>query len=156
MKKIEKSSSAATEVESSTNVHSSQVCQPCAKHNVVRSFLVLTYAGIYVDRALLHKGIYGTTTPKLYSTKTTIKSLIHEARIIPDLPERYFENLSQCTLSEVLLFDSNICLSETSYKELRKHVLKIEADMRNGNYNAVINEFPSLLQKLEVMRSVSQ
>ena len=34
MKKVEKSSSAGTEVESSTNAHDSQVSQPCAKPNV--------------------------------------------------------------------------------------------------------------------------
>ena len=39
MKKVEKSSSAGTEVESSTNAHDSQVSQPCAKPTVVRSFL---------------------------------------------------------------------------------------------------------------------
>jgi hypothetical protein len=36
MKKVDKSSSAGTEVESSTNVHSSQVCQPIAKPSVMR------------------------------------------------------------------------------------------------------------------------
>lgn len=37
MKKADKSSSAGTEVESSTNADSSQVCQPIAKPNVVGS-----------------------------------------------------------------------------------------------------------------------
>lgn len=35
MKKVDKSSSAGTEVDSSTNVDGSQVCQPIAKPNVI-------------------------------------------------------------------------------------------------------------------------
>jgi hypothetical protein len=38
MKNVDKSSSAGTEVESSTNADSSQVCQPIAKHSVSRCF----------------------------------------------------------------------------------------------------------------------
>lgn len=38
MKKVDKSSFAGTNDESSTNVHSSQVCQPIAKHDVSSRF----------------------------------------------------------------------------------------------------------------------
>ena len=59
MKKVDKSSSAGTEVESSTNIDDSQVCQPIAKHSVVRSCIqeenlytpncIRTFTGIYMN-----------------------------------------------------------------------------------------------------------
>lgn len=76
---------------------------------VVRSFLVLTHCGAFVDGNMLEKGIYTTQTPRLYDMVTTIDGLIEAGRIMKDfagnnfISERYFENLSQCTLSEVTL-----------------------------------------------------
>lgn len=140
---------------SDSDADNSQVSPTCPKPNVVRSFLVLTYAGIYVDGKMLSKGIYEALTPDLYPKKTTIQHIANAAGFIPDLPDTYLENLRKCTLSEVVLI-GNECLPESCYKELRTHILKMESDMRSGNYNAVIRNFPALLQKLDVMRSLSQ
>jgi hypothetical protein len=44
-------------------------------------------------------------------------------------------------------------VAEYSYKELRTHVLRMESNMRKGDYNAVITDFSSLLQRIENLRS---
>lgn len=102
-------SCAGTNDDSSTNVQDISVRQHRSKPNVVRSFLVLTHCGAFVDGNMLEKGIYTTQTPRLYDMVTTIDGLIEAGRIMKDfagnnfISERYFENLSQCTLSEVTL-----------------------------------------------------
>ena len=71
------------------------------------SFLVLTYAGSFVDYNLLPKGIYTTSVPKLFSKDTTIEFLEQHAKLSKDLvgnnfvPESYFENLKKCTLTSI-------------------------------------------------------
>ena len=71
------------------------------------SFLVLTYAGSFVDYNLLPKGIYTTSVPKLFSKDTTIEFLEQQAKLGKDLvgnnfvPESYFENLKKCTLTSI-------------------------------------------------------
>lgn len=71
------------------------------------SFLVLTYLGEFIDKDLLHKGLYYTKVPNLYNKETTIDLMITNARTFKDMNgncfinEEYFENLSKCELTEV-------------------------------------------------------
>ena len=104
MKKVDKSSSAGTTAEKRTNVQDSQVCQPIAKPNVVRSFLALMYAGNFVDQSKLGTGLYSKNIPDLYTLNTTILMLEEGGKRFQKelgtkyIPNSYFDNLRKCEL----------------------------------------------------------
>lgn len=72
-------------------------------------FKVLMHSGYYVDVNLLHKGIYASNKPFMYSKNDTIESVIQNHRIVikqlqmVSFHESYFDNLKQCELVPVLL-----------------------------------------------------
>jgi hypothetical protein len=61
MKKVDKSSSAGAKVDSSTNVEDSQVCQPIAKHHVMRCDIIEQLRKLGCNKLVLgeYKAIVG-------------------------------------------------------------------------------------------------
>lgn len=72
-------------------------------------FKILTNTGFYVDANLLHKGIYFCSVPFIYSKNETIENMIKRAELSKDMtgkmftPEKYFESLKQCELTEITI-----------------------------------------------------
>jgi hypothetical protein len=70
-------------------------------------FATLTYVGTYVDRNLLHKGIYSTEIPCVLEANTTIEDLINQAKIAKDMTgdlfvsDHYINCLQQCKISKI-------------------------------------------------------
>lgn len=70
-------------------------------------FKALTNLGFYVDAYLLHKGIYICSVPFIYSKHETIENMIKRAELSKDMsgnmftPEKYFESLKQCELTDI-------------------------------------------------------
>lgn len=67
-------------------------------------FLILMYAGRYIDYNRLPKGLYTTHRPILFDKETTLEKLKEEGKTMTDmlgkgyLSDAYFENLSNCEL----------------------------------------------------------
>lgn len=77
-------------------------------------FKILTYCGQFMDVDMLEKGLYATTTPKLFDYDKTIEIIINEWQ---NLSERFgldftrcIENIKKCELTsyELVELDSNI------------------------------------------------
>lgn len=74
-----------------------------------KRFLILTYAGDFIDLNLLEKGLYNTAEPRLYTQGTTIDGLIESGKQVTDmvggyfLNDSYFDNLKKCSLTLVEL-----------------------------------------------------
>ena len=73
-------------------------------------FKILIHKGEYVDEGLLDKGIYSTSTPRLYSKDTTIEHLVECSKLPRDfngnqfVSEDYLSNLNTCEMIKVTLF----------------------------------------------------
>ena len=78
-------------------------------------FKVLMFAGTYVDYNLLDKGIYTSSTPKIFSKDYTITKIVqHHQSYLRGLPTifgegvvNYVENLRKCELVTVYLTFKN-------------------------------------------------
>ena len=74
-------------------------------------FKALVHCDLWVDANLLEKGIYSSPKPFIYSSDTTIESLISNARTIKTmtgdlfLSESYFDNLSNCKLVDIEILE---------------------------------------------------
>jgi hypothetical protein len=72
-------------------------------------FKTLSHCGMYVDANLLEKGIYSCSKPYLYKMDETIETIIERGRMMKDMTgasfitERYFDNLKQCQMVELLI-----------------------------------------------------
>ena len=72
-------------------------------------FKALMIAGQFVDADLLGKGIYFCDKPFIYDKDTTVEALKERASSMVDmvgnsfLPDKYFDDLSQCELVLVTL-----------------------------------------------------
>jgi hypothetical protein len=73
-----------------------------------QKFKVLMYCGRFVNMSLLHKGIYESLAPVVYTHENSIQSLVDTAKAMVDgmgysYVERYIENLKRCELVTVEL-----------------------------------------------------
>lgn len=88
-------------------------------------YKALSHGHIFVDFAMLHKGIYAAATPKLWPYNTTLQSIKDSLDpIILSMMPQFSPNLMQCTLVDVLMFEAPLELIKPQKDYIVEEALK--------------------------------